>query len=267
MMTPARIVRLIGIIALIGWLGLVGWVAKSIQAQNGGHPKQVAPPPSSEETASRDVAPLPAVAPATAPRSTSTGEQEPTQVNSAALSVPKLAGDEAQPQALPGPAPGDKLPVTADPVAEGTSGAAVDDPEQSAQAFFDRSRKEAEMHLKTLTFEAERLRTRLTKLESGIKKWENLVNALKVAQHGQPTAASVAAPRAEEAGDLEPIKTAAPGPRSDKRVKWANVPGTAAASAAPAGETGPNQASTGTQPAVQPSAQPTAIAPAGSMPR
>ena len=36
MMTPARIVRMIGIAGLVGWMGMVGWVAKTTQAQNGG---------------------------------------------------------------------------------------------------------------------------------------------------------------------------------------------------------------------------------------
>ena len=36
MMTPTRIVRMIGIAGLVGWMGMVGWVAKTTQAQNGG---------------------------------------------------------------------------------------------------------------------------------------------------------------------------------------------------------------------------------------
>ena len=36
MMTPARILRMIGIAGLVGWMGMVGWVAKTTQAQNGG---------------------------------------------------------------------------------------------------------------------------------------------------------------------------------------------------------------------------------------
>ena len=39
----------------------------------------------------------------------------------------------------------------------------------------ERSQKEAEEHLKALTAEAEQLRTRLAKLDSGIKKWQNLL--------------------------------------------------------------------------------------------
>ena len=31
MMTPTRIVRMIGIAGLVGWMGMVGWVAKTTQ--------------------------------------------------------------------------------------------------------------------------------------------------------------------------------------------------------------------------------------------
>jgi hypothetical protein len=69
----------------------------------------------------------------------------------------------------------------------------------------ERNEKEAEEHLKVLTAEAELLRARVAKLESGIKKWQSLVNALRAAQ-GQPITSTATAPGAEEAGDLEPIK-------------------------------------------------------------
>ena len=68
-----------------------------------------------------------------------------------------------------------------------------EDPELSAQTFVERNQKEAEERLKALTAEAEQLRTRLNKLESGIKKWENLVNALKTAQQGSVTSTAVTA--------------------------------------------------------------------------
>ena len=44
MMTPTRIVRMIGIAGLVGWMGMVGWVAKTTQAQNGGQNPAPLPP-------------------------------------------------------------------------------------------------------------------------------------------------------------------------------------------------------------------------------
>src|SRR5208337_2770654 len=111
-----------------------------------------------------------------------------------------------------------------------------DDPEQSAQSFVQRNQKEAEDHLSALTAEAQQLRARLAKLESGIKKWQCLVSALKSSQ-GQPVTSTANAPGAEDAGDLEPIKPSqAGGARTDKRVKWATATSAATGAGAQAGE-------------------------------
>jgi hypothetical protein len=271
MMAPARIVRLVGITGLIGWLGLVGWVAKSTRAQNGGQPRQAVPPSSRDEIAGRDAAPPPALAPTAASGAASAAvtAPSPAQDNSAALSVPKLAADQAPLPVEPGSVPvaGDKPVAASEPVGTVPSIAAGDDPEQSAQSFVERNQKEAEVHLKALTAEAERLRARLTKLESGIRKWESLVSALKAAQQGKPIAATVAAPRAEEAGDLEPIKTDSAAPRSDKRVKWASAPAAAATTPGPAAETAPNQGPPATQPIAQPAPTVVPAVPAAVVPR
>jgi len=113
--------------------------------------------------------------------------------------------------------------------------ASSEDPEQSAQSFVERNQEEAAEHLKALTAEAELLRARLAKLESGIKNWQSLVNALKTAQ-SQPITSTATAPGAEEAGDLGPIKPGQPtGAREDRRVKWAT------AAPAAALESGPGQ--------------------------
>jgi hypothetical protein len=58
------------------------------------------------------------------------------------------------------------------------TGSANDDPEQNARAFAERSRKEAQDELKKLKEEAERLRTRLGKVEAGIRRWEALLTSL-----------------------------------------------------------------------------------------
>jgi hypothetical protein len=106
--------------------------------------------------------------------------------------------------------------------------AAASDPEKTAQSFVDGCRKEAEENLKALTTEAEQLRARLARLDSGIKRWERLLTALKSAQ-GQ----SVTSTTPDETPDLEPVKQSPTASRSDRRVRWAN--------ATPAGPPGEGQ--------------------------
>jgi len=55
----------------------------------------------------------------------------------------------------------------------------TDDPEKDAQTFAEQNRKLAESQLKTLKDEEARLRARLQKVESGIKRWQALLEALK----------------------------------------------------------------------------------------
>jgi len=247
MMTPTRIVRSIGIAGLVGWLGMVGWVAKTTRAQNGGQNPPTMPPAATKhenlpkagsevtKPASKDsLEPLP-VAPGPGPSSET--ETPPAPLDPAAPSAakpieplsppPPIERDVAAPIGQPSASEA-AVPRT---LADHQPASAGDDPEQSAQSFVERNQKEAEDHLKALTAEAEQLRARLAKLESGIKKWQGLVNALRTAQ-GQPITSATVAPGAEDAGDLEPIKPGQPGNiRADKRVKWATASG-----APPAGE-------------------------------
>jgi chromosome segregation ATPase len=138
----------------------------------------------------------------------------------------------------------------------------ADDPEQLALSFVERNQKEAEDHLRALTAEAQQLRARLAKLESGIKKWQDLVSALKSSQ-GQSVTSTANAPGAEDAGDLEPIKPIqAGGARADKHVKWATATSAAAgasASAQPAQNVDPPQQ--------LPAAQPLPVVVPGSVPK
>ena len=103
MMTPARIVRFIGIMGLVGWLGMVGWVAKTSQAQNGGQ----APPPElpapKQEIAGQaiDSPPPPPIAPR---RHRKTRHLPP---------CPRTEGPQAPP---PSRQPAEKLPATPEPV-------------------------------------------------------------------------------------------------------------------------------------------------------
>jgi hypothetical protein len=55
----------------------------------------------------------------------------------------------------------------------------TDDPEKDAQAFAEQNRKMAEAQLKALKEEEARLRARLQKVDSGIKRWQALLEALK----------------------------------------------------------------------------------------
>jgi hypothetical protein len=211
MMTPARIVRLIGIFGLFGWLGMVGWVAKTTRAQNQGQTqppagptavgeqhKELAPPPISPDSAPPAIPATPSAVGRLEPRSADAGGPPP------APPIQKAKEQSAAPAA--GPAP--------DPAATGAN-----DPEGTAQSFVDGWRKEAEEHLTALTAEAEQLRQRLAKLDSGIKRWERLLAALKSAQ-----SQSVASNAPEGAVDLEPVKqNQSATNRSDRRVRWANA--------------------------------------------
>ncbi|MGO9598034.1 MAG: hypothetical protein ACLP7Q_08565 [Isosphaeraceae bacterium] len=232
MMTPTRILRFIGIAGLVGWLGMVGWVAKITWAQNRGHAEPPLPPPPvaskalANEPAPPPIGPDQGPAPAPAPSADSAvpkpGDPAPSPMveRGAATSLQEEAPELAA--AFLSAPPGDQPALS-------------EDPEQSSQSFVERNQKEAEEHLKALTAEAELLRARLAKLESGIKNWRSLVHALKTAQ-GQATTSTALAPGAEEAGDLEPMKPGQPTrAREVRRVKWA----TAAPAAAP--ETGPGQ--------------------------
>jgi hypothetical protein len=260
MMTPTRIVRMIGIAGLVGWMGMAGWVAKTTQAQNGG----------------QNPAPLPQTA--TMPENLPKEGQETPKVQSndapaplpvAADSGASLASEKSPPPPLPvsppqlepaeSPSP-PPVPHRLPALTENQPASSTDDPEQSAQSFVERNQKEAEDHLRALTAEAQQLRARLAKLESGIKKWQGLVSALMSSQ-GQPVTSTANAPGAEDAGDLEPIKPSqAGGARTDKRVKWATATSAATgASVQPAPDADPPQQ--------LPAAQPLQVVAPDSVPR
>ena len=73
--------------------------------------------------------------------------------------------------------PGAPPPI--DPTASSPAGPTNDDPEKNARAFVEQNRKVAQDELKKLKDEAERLRTRLGKVEAGIRRWEALLAALE----------------------------------------------------------------------------------------
>ena len=215
MMTPARIVRMIGIAGLVGWMGMVGWVAKTTQAQNGG----------------QNPAPLPQTAtmPENLPKE---GQETPkAQSNDAPAPLPVAPDSGAflgilsrfrlprcpRPESISRrkshrllrptmriPAPTQQSSAASEPagirtLTENQPAPSSDDPEQSAQSFVERNQKEAEDHLRALTAEAQQLRARLAKLESGIKKWQGLVSALKSSQ-GQPVTSTANCARGRGCG-------------------------------------------------------------------
>jgi hypothetical protein len=235
-MTPARILRLLGITGLIGWLGLVGWVAKTSQAQHGNSdPVKPASGPvkPADPTPARDLE-LPSAL--DAPPPVISGASLPTSTNSSSLSAlpsdsPAIERAETKPSAaggLPG-AVVPRLPATpteppGEPVAMKPAGLPAEpvttlpeDPEKSAQSFVEHNEKEIEDYLKKLTTEAAELRTRLSKLEAGITKWERLLTALRAVR--------------EQAGELEPIPPASAKPKQNaaRAVSASTVSGASAA--------------------------------------
>jgi hypothetical protein len=283
MTTPARIVRLVGITGLVCWVGLVGWLAKTSLAQNGAQaPPPALPAPKTDSAVKVEtrgaLPPPPPLAPADTPNPALATLPPVSQEKPLTLPEPKHEEPVAPPAIEPEFPQGVKTraaepAVPALPVSEATAVNLTEDPEISAQSFVERNQKEAEHHLKTLTNEAVNLRTRLNKLESGIKKWENLVNALRTAQQGPVTSTAVTS-GAEEAGDLEPIRPGTPGgARGEKRVKWSTAAGSGntapAASdvnAPPAAEV-TEPAAGAPLPAQPPAARPVQAAAPGAVPR
>ena len=145
-------------------------------------------------------------------------------------SVPAAPGRDVPQLTADSPPPGSATPPPGD-LASGVNSSPntleTDDPEKNAQAFVERNRKQAEAQLKTLKDEAERLRARLRKVNSGIKRWEALLGALKQSE----TVSIVEAPPTlvTPPSRLEPVSppikksAAAPGlapeaPRDDELV-------------------------------------------------
>jgi hypothetical protein len=156
-------------------LCLVGWAGRLSIAQSGG---QDSPPP-----ATKPEEPKAAIQEAKpdAPK----GEPAvpfPAPVSVDALQLPRETdgpGSELSLKPMSPPAP---APVVVGP---DHSPFEVEDPEKVAGDFLEQNQKMAEAQLKALKEEAEKLKTRLAKVEAGIKRWDRLVEALK--QSGNAT--------------------------------------------------------------------------------
>lgn len=129
----------------------------------------------------------------------------------APLSVPSRLLELPQADEQPGKPSESSVPP---PIQAGQAGDApnTDDPEKSARAFVERNRKEAQDELKKLKDEAERLRTRLGKVEAGIRRWEALLGALENSERNEPprgvVPTSTIVPTAEQPTQLDAIPRA-----------------------------------------------------------
>ena len=195
-----RIGPKVALFGVVAGLILVGWAAHYSLAQI---PAQD-PPPASElapgSTVKGDV-PQAAVVQTKPATDSELAAPIPPPGPADSLTIPQL-------KAEPSPSPfnaktTDKSPAPV-PVAPGDAASETDDPEKVASAFLEKNQKVAETHLKALRDEAEKLKTRLHKVEAGIARWESLLGALKHSQPGEvrvsdelsPPPADAARPRA-----------------------------------------------------------------------
>jgi hypothetical protein len=156
-------------VAVFAALCLIGWVAEATLAQDPPTPSAPSPvpdaPPASDsvpqDPVSGDAAAPAGTAPAPPPLAELTPASpgfEPTAIRKSKEAVVAPAAASADGQ----------LSVS-DP----------DDPEKAAILFVETNRQLAESQLKNLKDEEAKLRTRLQKVEAGIKRWETLLGALK----------------------------------------------------------------------------------------
>jgi hypothetical protein len=178
--------RLVAALVIAGVI-LIGWVARTTRAQQG---TQASPPaPSSEATNPEPGKPQPLPGPpidggAPALQESSAPSPMPTKLDPLPPADPSVPPESGPP----------------DPAGPGN-----DDPEKNARAFLEQNRKVAQGELRNLKDEAERLRTRLGKVEAGIRRWEALVAALDSSE--TPAAPGPALPPgADHPTDLRPIE-------------------------------------------------------------
>jgi hypothetical protein len=177
--------RLVAVLVIVGVI-FIGWVARTTRAQQA---TQANPP------------------------AVPSGTTQPTQ--DPPLTLPGPVTDGAAPalqdSTVPAPMPSKSEPLPPvdqsiplnpgppDPAAPGN-----DDPEKNARAFLEQNRRVAQGELRKLKDEAEQLRTRLGKVEAGIRRWEALVTALDNSE--KPVApGAVPPPGADRPQELTPI--------------------------------------------------------------
>jgi hypothetical protein len=130
-----------------------------------------------------------------------------------AADAPAPSQEPAPQLAVPALAPGERIGSVSGPNSSQAPTLEADDPEKVAKDFLEQNQKQAETQLKNLKDEAEKLRTRLQKVEAGIKRWETLLGALKQSQ----VTAGIEAPEAPK-GDVEHRRPDAPGSEPTARI-------------------------------------------------
>jgi hypothetical protein len=200
--THSRRLPKLALAVVIAAVCSIVWVAKATRAQT---PAQDGPPVAPLEKAGKSVQ-EPSV-----PKGGITEPDLPTEA-----SAPRLADQPpAAPAALRDRNP-TLAPTTAPPAADEPPRAPLpssvpaldrDDPDKAALAFVEQNQKHAESQLKSLKDEEARLRSRLQKIETGIRRWQTLLDALKQSQ-GNITIVVPDAPRSrvEFASDSEPAQ-------------------------------------------------------------
>jgi hypothetical protein len=190
---------------VVATLCLAGWVAKTTLAQD--------PPQKTKTAAASELATTPPSLPDDLDVPTIKAT-EPEPASSFVPSPPLVT--ESKPAALASPtepnqvSPRSSLEDIAarndNSAASRLAASAPADPEKAALVFVAENQKLAESQLKNLKDEESRLKTRLLKVQAGIKRWESLVEALKQSQGS----VAVVAPRAptsriEPSPEFEPV--------------------------------------------------------------
>jgi hypothetical protein len=147
---------------------------------------------------------------------------EPSPIGPLELSTPGPRSTSAPPFAPDATSKrsSESVPVDLTPTAPAAPESITsDDPEKNAQAFVEQNRKQAETELKTLKDEAERLRARLRKVDSGIKRWEALLQALRQSEStagGEPQRRPVVSNAATALDPVPPDIGRTPGTLKDQ---------------------------------------------------
>ncbi len=161
--------RLAVVLVIAGAIG-IGWVSRSLRAQDGAARPKAEPAP--EKVAPPE---LPASEAGLPPVPTSDHPLPPLPTSDASAPVPNAARD---------------------PFQLDSAGTANPDPEKAAQVFLDQNRKVASDELKKLRDEEAQLRTRLGKVEAGIRRWEAAARGTRLERQGQgPGVCSADRPR------------------------------------------------------------------------
>jgi hypothetical protein len=141
----------VGLGGVVVGLGLATW--------NGG----VAGPLTTRAAGAQDVPSSPTLPPVALPQLA-----EPETLDAAPSAAPVRQDEPLPAPVSPPPAAPENLPAAGP----------IDDPEGTAVAFLDRSRKEAQGAVGALKAEVQTLRARLEKAEAGLARWQAVLDAL-----------------------------------------------------------------------------------------